>query len=287
MGYQRTLLRDVSVGIAFYHRTTQNVQTTANINGPIGDYTPTTVYLSGANKGNPIINPLTGASMTLYALTGNSRTCAASSTQTDNGCGYTETTNNAAVNQNHYNGLELTATRRLVGRWSALVGFTVQKDHGVQTTGDFNDPNLNLYRYGAIDQDSEFVVRADVTYKLPYRFQTSLNYQHETGFPITPTNSFSGLAPGQITETVNLGPNGTLRYPSVNDTNLRTARITPIGERFNLETSCDLFNLFNAHPTTAETATEAQLNGTNSVNFTRPSNFLGPFIARFNVRLNF
>ncbi len=287
IGYQKTVLRDVSVGVAYYHRTTKNVQTTQNINAPTSDYTPTTVYLSGANKGNPIINPLTGASMTLYALTGNSRTCAASSTQTDNGCGWTETTNNPAVNQNHYNGLEFTATRRLVKRWSALVGFTIQKDHGVQTSGDFNDPNLNLNRYGAIDQDSEFVARVDFTYKLPWRFQTSINYQHETGFPITPTNSFSGLAPGQITETVDLGPNGTLRYPAVNDTNLRISRVTPIGERFNLETSCDLFNLFNAHPTTAETATEAQLNGVNSVNFTRPTNFLGPFIARFNVKLSF
>lgn len=287
VGYQRTLLRDVSVGVAYYHRTTRNVQTTANINAPSTDYTPTTVYLGGPNKGNAIINPLTGASMTLYALTGNSHSCAASSTQTDNGCAWTETTNNPLVNQNQYNGLEFTLTRRLVGRWSALAGVTIQKNHGVQVAGDFNDPNLNLNRYGALDQDSEFVVRADATYKLPYRFQTSVNFQHETGFPITPTNSFSGLAPGQITELVDLGPNGTLRYPSVNDMNLRLGRVTPIGERFNLETSCDLFNLFNAHPTTAETTTEAQLNGVNSVNFTRPTNFLGPFVARFNVRLNF
>lgn len=287
VGYQRTLFRDVSVGVAYYYRTTKNVQTTANINAPLTDYSPTTVYLSGATKGQPIINPFTGAPMTLYALAGNSKTCAASSTQTDNGCGWTETTNNPAVNQNHYNGLEFTATRRLVGRWSALVGFTIQKDHGVQTTGDFNDPNLNINRYGALDQDSEFVVRADITYRLPYKFQTSVNYQHETGFPITPTNSFSGLAPGQINETVNLAPNGALRYPAVNDTNLRLARITPIGERFKIETSCDLFNLFNAHPTTAETTTEAQLNGINSTTFTRPSNFLGPFIARFNMRVSF
>lgn len=287
LGYQRTVFRDVALGVAYYHRTTHNVQTTANINAPTADYVPTTVYLTGANKGNPILNPLTGASMTLYALTGNSHTCAASSTGTDNGCGWTETTNNPLVNQNQYNGLEFTVTRRLVGRWSALAGLTVQKNHGYQVAGDYNDPNLNLNRYGALDQDSEFVIRADVTYRLPWRFQTSVNYQHETGFPITPTNTFSGLAPGQINETVNLGPNGTLRYPSINDTNLRVARITPIGERFKLEASCDLFNLFNAHPTTAETTTEAQTNGLNSVNFTRPTNFLGPFIARFNVRLNF
>jgi hypothetical protein len=305
-GYQRTVLRDVSVGAAYYYRTTKNVQTTANINAPTGDYTPVTTYGTGASKGLPIINPLTGKPLTLYALTGNSKTCAASSTQTDNGCGWTETTNNPLTNQNHYNGIEFTATRRLVGHWSALVGVTIQKDHGVQTSGDFNDPNLNINRYGAIDQDSEFVIRADGTYLLPFKFQVSVNYQHETGFPITPTNSFSGLAPGQISETVDLLPDGGLRYPAINDMNLRLSRVTPIGKRFKVETSVDLFNVFNQHPTTAETATESQNTflcttaanncgaspvGTpvnpNSVNFTRPTNFLGPFIARFNMRVTF
>jgi hypothetical protein len=303
-GYQRTIWHDTSVGVAYYYRNNRNIQTTANINAPISDYTPTTVYLSGADKGLPIINPLTGAPMTLYALTGNTHACAASSSGTDNGCAWTETTNNPAANQNHYSGLEFTVTRRLVGRWSAQGGITLQKDHGVQTTGDFNDPNLNLYRYGAIDQDSEVVIRADATYRLPWKLQTSVNYQHETGFPITPTNTFSGLAPGQISETVNLGPNGTLRYPSVNDTNLRLSRVTPVHERFTVETSCDLFNLFNSHAITTETATEAQQTvlatpandpnvapGTpinpNGPNFTRPSNFLGPFIARLNVKVSF
>jgi hypothetical protein len=305
LGYQRTFLRDVSVGVAYYYRTNKNLQTTANINAPTSDYTPTSVYLSGGSKGLPIINPLTGAPMTLYALTGNSHTCAASSTGTDNGCAWTETTNNSWANQNHYNGLEFTITRRLIGRWSAQGGITLQKDHGVQTGGDFNDPNLNINRYGAIDQDSEVVIRADATYRLPWKFQTSVNFQHETGFPILPTNSFSGLAPGQISETVFLAPNGAaLRYPSVNDTNLRLSRITPFRERFTLETSADLFNVFNSHAITTETATEAQQTvlatatndpsatpGTpvnlNSVNFTRPSNFIGPFVARFQVKLSF
>jgi hypothetical protein len=294
VGYQRTVLRNVSVSAAFYHRTTHNVQTTQNINAPLTDYTPTNVYLTGANAGKPIINPYTGQQITLYALTGNSHACKTVNANgvivtqtTDNGCGWTETTNNPAVNQNHYNGLEFTVNRRLTGKWSAIAGVTIQKDHGVQTAGDFNDPNVNLNRYGSIDQDATYVIRLDATYKLPYKFQTSVNYQHETGFPIVLTNGFSGLAAGQITETVDLIPNGGLRYPSINDTNLRLSRITPWGERFKIETDCDLFNLFNARPTTAETTSETQTNGVNSTTFTRPSNFLGPFVARFNIRVSF
>jgi len=92
------------VGVAYYYRSTQNVQTTANINAPLTDYTPTSVYLSGANAGQAIINPLTGLPITLYALTGNvTGSCAAAVNNTytptggtkyatDNGCGWTETT---------------------------------------------------------------------------------------------------------------------------------------------------------------------------------------------------
>ncbi len=299
VGYEKTVRRNIALGIAYYYRNNRNIQTTANINAPLTDYTPITLYpqtVGGVLSPQPILSPLTGKPITLYSLTGNSRTCAASANQTDVGCGWTETTNNPYANQNHYNGLEFTVSRRLIGRWSAQGGLTIQKDHGVQTTGDFNDPNVNLNRYGAIDQDAEFVVRLDATYRLPWRLQTSVNYQHETGFPIVPTNSFNlplttyngatyGLAQG--TELVNMAPNGALRYPAVNDTNLRFGRVTPIRERFTLETNCDLFNLFNSHAITTETATEAQANGVNSTTFTRPSNFLGPFIARFSAKLSF
>ncbi len=270
LGYQRSLLRDLSVGIAFYHRVNKNLQITKNINAPTSDYTQITST-----------NPLTKQPIMLYALTGNSMTCAASSNHTDFGCSYNETTNDPLADQNHYNGLEITATRRMTGRWSALVGFTIQKDHGVYTGGDFNDPNVRINNYGSVDQDSTYVARVDLTYRLPYKFQTSLNYQHETGYPILPTYLFTGLLTGSgQTETVNLMPNGSMRYPSVNLTNLRVGRETRLSERFKLETSCDLFNLFNVAPTTAETTTYGG-------NFGRPTNFVGPFIARFNGKLSF
>jgi len=157
VGYQRTVMHDISMGVAYYYRTTKNVQVTANVNAPLSDYTAITLYpqnVGGVLTPMPILNPLTGQAITLYSLTGNSKACASSANHTDVGCAWTETTNNSWVNQNHYNGLEFTVTRRLVGRWSAQGGVTIQKDHGVQTAGDFNDPNVNINRYGAIDQDA-------------------------------------------------------------------------------------------------------------------------------------
>jgi hypothetical protein len=281
--YQRTLFRNISASAAYYYRNNRNIQTTANINYPTSDYTPTTVYLSGANKGLPITNPLTGAPITLYNLTGNSSICASSKLvggqPIDAGCTYTETTNNPQANNNHYDGLEFDITRRLVGRWSALVGLTFQSDKGTATANDFNDPNQNINRYGSIDQDLPVVVRADFTYKLPWELQTSVNFQHETGMPIQYTYTYNaGLNQGS--ESVKIEPNGYARYPSVNDTNLRVGRVTPIGERFKLETDCDLFNLFNVAPTTAEAVAFGST-------FQKPTTFLGPFIARFQAKVSF
>jgi Carboxypeptidase regulatory-like domain/TonB dependent receptor len=281
--YERALFRNISVSAAYYYRNNRNIQTTANINGTIGDYVPVTTYQTGKNAGQPILNPLTGAPITLYNLSGSTKTCllgplyTARST-TDVGCSYTETTNNPLANTNHYNGLEFTVARRLVGRWSALVGVTFQSDKGTATSGDFNDPNQNINRFGSIDQDVPFVVRADVTYRLPLKLQASVNYQHETGYPIQLTNTFSGLAQGS--ESVKIEPNGYQRYPSINDTNLRVGRVTPFGERFKLETDCDLFNVFNAAPTTAETVAYGST-------FLKPTVFLGPFVARFQAKLSF
>ncbi len=276
IGYQRSVLKDVSVSVAFYHRVNKNLQILKNINAPTADYTPITSYANGT----ALVNPVTKQPITLYALTGNLATCAASSNHTDFGCNYTETTNDPLADQNHYNGLEFTLTKRLTKKWSALAGFTIQKDHGIYNSGDFNDPNVHINNYGSLDQDSTYVARVDFTYKLPFKFQTSVNYQHETGYPILATYLFTGLQGTPATETVNLLPNGGLRYPSVDLTNFRLGRETRFGDRFKLETSCDLFNLFNVAPTTAETTTYG-------ANFGRPSNFVGPFIARFNGKLSF
>ena len=281
--YERAIFGNISVDAAYYYRNTRNVQTTANINGPATDYVAVTTYQTGPNAGQAIVNPLTGAPITLYDLQGSTHTCLSAPkyttrTTTDVGCTYTETTNNPQANTNHYNGLEFTMTRRMTGKWSALVGVTFQSDKGTATSGDFNDPNLNINRFGSIDQDVPLVVRADVTYKLPFQLQTSVNYQHETGYPIQYTYTFSGLHQG--TESVKIEPNGYARYPNVDDTNLRVSRVTKIRERYTLETACDLNNLFNVKPTTAETVAFGST-------FQKPTTFLGPFIARFQAKFSF
>ncbi len=228
LGYQRTLMRNVSVGVAYYHRTTQNVQTTQNINAPAGRLHSDQRVSQRLSQGPADHQSLHWcADHPLRAHWQQPTLAQPPQPAPTTDVSWTETTNNPLVNQNHYNGVEFTvnspALRSLVG---SRRPHHPEESRRSSPAATLNDPNLNINRYGSIDQDSTYVVRADVTYKLPYRFQTSLNYQHETGYPIVLTNAYSGLAPGQITETVNLDTNGSIRYPSINDTNLRISRIT-------------------------------------------------------------
>lgn len=270
VGYQRSVFKDVSVGVSYYYRTNKNLYAPVNINGPSSAYTPITTL-----KGAAIVNPYTGAPLTLYNL------------NTANvGKNYYELTQISSINNNRYDGVEFTVTRRMVNHWQALVGFTMQKNRGTYygsaTAGsseDFNDPNRSINRNnGSLDQDAPYIVRADATYRFPFKITSSINFQHETGYPILPTAVFTGLNQGS--ETVKLATNGAIRLQSVNDVNLRFSRPTSIGDRFTLEPLVDFNNIFDANPVIAVTAAYGP-------SFLKPSNMLGPFVARFGLKLLF
>jgi hypothetical protein len=270
VGYQRSVFRDISIGVAYYYRTNKNLYAPVNINAPTGDYTPINTL-----KGAAIVNPYTGAPLTLYNLN-----------TADVGKNYYKLTQVPDLNNNRYDGVEFTATKRMAHRWQALVGFTMQKNRGTYygsaTAGaseDFNDPNRGINRYnGSLDQDAPFVLRADATYLFPLSISSSINFQHETGYPLLPTVVVTGLNQGS--ETIKLATNGALRLDSVNDANLRISRPTHLGDRYTLEPLMDLNNLFNSNPVIAKTVAYG-------ANFLKPSNVLGPFVARFGLKLSF
>jgi hypothetical protein len=95
---------------------------------------------------------------------------------------------------------------------------------------------------------------------------------------LLPTLVVTGLNQGS--ETIKLSTNGAIRLDSVNDANLRLSRPTHFGERYILEPLVDFNNVFNASPVIAATTAYG-------ANFLKPSNVLGPFVARFGLKLNF
>jgi hypothetical protein len=200
-------------------------------------------------------------------------------------------TNISALDDNSYHGVEFTGVKRMSNRWQLLAGLTVQRQKGTAYLGssddalldDFNNPNFDINRRNNyLNMDSTYVFKVDSTYDLPWKFSTSVNFQHYTGFPVQPTEVFGGTLSGlnQNSVTVILEPAGILRYPSVNLLNLRISREFALRERFRIQPLIDLFNLTNSQTVVSQ-------NTIFGGSYLKPSNTVNPFLARIGLKVSF
>jgi hypothetical protein len=287
-GYEKQLWRDLRVGATYYYRTKKNLFGQENTLTQRSDYTPiTTLNDPVTGQPKPIVNGLTGQPMTLYNFNPTpSRPLAFNNL----------VTNIPQLDVNSYHAVEFTAVKRLSHKWQILGGFTIQRQKGVfgrgfsdQATGDnFTDPNNDINRKNNyLNLDSTYVFKVDSTYELPWKFGTSVNFQHYTGFPIQPTETFGGYPNSgltQFSETVILQPAGIQRLPSVNQLNLRLSREFVVNDRWHVRPAVDFFNLTNAQTTIAEVT---QWTPPNGGIYLKPSLAINPFVTRFGLRFTF
>lgn len=270
IGWEQQLMSNLSIGAQYYYRQNLNQIGRISTTRSPGDYTPITTL-----RGNPIIDPLTNQPLTLYNL----NPVIASQPN------YYEITNIPQL-KNFYNGVEFTATKRLSQRWMVLAGLTIQRLRGTYGSGtpdaiydDFNDPNLNINRFdNYLFLDSTYVWKIEGMYTLPGGIAFSLNFQHYTGYPIRPTDVFTGLNQGS--ETVALLPEGDVRLPAVNLADVRLSRPFKYRERWDIEPIADLFNIGNTNATISEVTSYGSV-------YLRPTNLVNPFVARFGLRVSF
>jgi TonB dependent receptor/Carboxypeptidase regulatory-like domain len=272
VGYEQQLFSSVMVGVNYYFRNIKNQYAERNLANLPSDYTATTVD----DKGNTLINSITGQPITLYNL--NPSLVGASNYLI---------TNIPELNTNHYNGVEFTVQKRMSKGWQVLAGYTIQQQKGTYRRGltdDFNNPNNEINRTNAIlNYDATQMFKVLSNYTFPKSFNVGLNYQHYTGYPLDPnygppTAVFENLNQGQVSvvgEQI-----GKIRLPNVDIANLRFSRPTHLGERFTLEPIADLFNIANANTVISEVPTGGS-------SFRQPINQLNPFIARFGLRFSF
>lgn len=281
-GYEKQLWSDLRVGATYYYRTKKNLFGIENSAVQLSDYVPITSL-----NGSSIMNPITNQPMTLYSFQ--------PSDPTKFGKFNLVVTNIPQLDDNSYNAVEFTAVKRLSHKWQILGGFTVQRQKGVfgrgfsdEATGDnFTDPNNDINRKNNfLNLDATYVFKVDSTYELPWKFGTSVNFQHYTGFPIQPTETFS-VPDGQgvpIAETVILQPAGIQRLPSVNQLNLRFSREFVFSDRWHLTPTIDFFNLTNSQTTISEVT---QWTPPNGGIYLKPSLAINPFVTRFGLRFTF
>jgi hypothetical protein len=278
--YEKQLWRDLRVAASYYYRTKKDLIGLRNLAAPPADYTPITTLNDSNGVPQPIVNGVTGKPITLYNLN-----------PADVGKSNILMTNISALDDNSYHGVEFTGVKRMSNRWQLLAGFTVQRQKGTAYLGssddalldDFNNPNFDINRRNNyLNMDSTYVFKVDSTYDLPWKFSTSVNFQHYTGFPVQPTEVFGGTLSGlnQNSVTVILEPAGILRYPSVNLLNLRISREFALRERFRIQPLIDLFNLTNSQTVVSQ-------NTIFGGSYLRPSNTVNPFLARIGLKVSF
>lgn len=272
VGYEQQVYKDLHVGVTYYYRTNKNQLGQLNQAITPADYTAITTL-----NGQPIVNPLTHQPLTLFSVK-----------QGFVGQSDLLLTNIPALDNNAYHGVEFTAVKRFSSRWQVLAGFTVQRELGTWsnpngiTADNFNDPNLDINRKNNyLDFDSTYVFKLGGTYDLPWHVTTSANFQHYTGYPIQPTNVFSGPELAQNSETVALEPAGRVRLPSVNLLSFRISRPFSVWEsRLTIEPLVDLLNIGNSHTVVSEVTSFGSA-------YLKPSDLLHPFVAKFGLRVKF
>jgi hypothetical protein len=278
VGYQKQVWRDLSLSATYYYRTKKHQIGLENTAVSQSDYVPVTDI-----NGTPITNGVTGQALTLFSFQ--------PTDPTKYGAFNFLVTNIPILDDNSYHGVEFTAVKRLSHKWQVLGGFTIQRQKGIffrgysddAFTDNFTDPNLDINRKdNVLNNDATYIFKLDSSYEFPWKLAASVNFQHYTGFPIQPTQTF-GVPNGQgdiVSETVILQPAGIDRLPSVNLLNLRIARDFTFSDRYHLIPTVDFFNVTNAQTVVGEVTTFGS-------NYKFPFNTINPFVTRFGLRFTF
>ena len=140
-GIEHQLAGDVRVGATYYHRTNRKIVGSRNVRVPSTAYTEHTIAVPGGASGP-------GGEVTFYNL------LPAFNGLQDN------VFDNEDVLGTTFNGVEISASKRLRDRWQLLAGLTLGKNEGGVLTGDLNDPNNALnFPEGIEGTDSAYAFR--------------------------------------------------------------------------------------------------------------------------------
>ncbi len=225
-GVEHQLLRDLRVGVMYYHRTNRRDIGSFNVAVPPEAYSAVQVT-----------NPL-GGTLTIYNLN------PAYLGRQDN------VRRNTRLLDSGYDGIELTAAKRFSQRWQMLFGFTAGRNEGGLSFGDLNDPNNLINQQGIVGNDSTYQTKLAGTYLVPgLDIAVSGSLVRNTGYPRQFTYQVTRSVYPALTrsaQTVRVTRRGDERLPSVTLVDLRLSRPIRLAGGRTIEPQIDLFNVTNA-----------------------------------------
>src|SRR5581483_9039888 len=276
-GVEREIVRDMRVGVMYYHRTNRDQIGSRNLAVPSSAYVPFTVNVPNGPNG--------AKSATVYNLL-----------PAYNGLQNNVIDNDPYLDTN-YNGVEVTATKRMSQHWQLTAGFTAGKNTGGLNQGgtaggqsatvDLNDPNNTLFANGIVGNDSTYAFRASGIYNAPYGINVSGSLVSNTGYPYVSTYAVTralataaGVALTRSSQTIFLSDRGDERLPAVSLIDMRISRSFRLAGGRRIEPTFDIYNLGNASTVTGLTA------GVGST-YRVPNGIVSPRIMKIGLALNF
>lgn len=209
-----------------------------------------------------------------------------------------------------YNGIELSATKRLANKWMMRAAFAYmdwtehfdgpnafQSPTRTQNTagGSFGGPGVDggqviIKSYGSKTDtfyNSKWQFTASALYQLPYDIDLGASILGRQGYPYVVIMRLPAGIDGRPNVLATPAVD-TIRFDNLWDLDFRLAKKIGLGKKTALRLSVDLFNVLNAD-TVLQRARTVNATSTGGINgsFNRVNELINPRVARIGVRLEF
>jgi hypothetical protein len=196
-----------------------------------------------------------------------------------------------------YNGLEISVQKRMTRRWMFDGSATFQSTRQFWTAaGSYQDPTNIQQQNGAqyaplqpvasgypvnVALNARWMTRFGGQYRMPYGISLSAVGDIRQGYPILNTMNIASRPLGAGSVAVLIAPPGTQRFNTLRSLDIRINRSFSFNEKYRLEPSLDIFNLFNSNTIMGQQPNQ------NSSNANYIGYVLSPRIARAGIRFMF
>ncbi|MBZ5559640.1 MAG: carboxypeptidase regulatory-like domain-containing protein [Acidobacteriia bacterium] len=187
-----------------------------------------------------------------------------------------------------YQGLELTARKRLSNHWMMTSSYVYnhEKFYGLTPNLDYLDPTnrvpvdlIDGYEDGT--RNAPHVFKLSGMYQLPYEITASANYNAHSNFPFNPTIVTGTRPNGLGTATISLTPANALRLPTAQTVDLNFDKSIRLGGPRRITLNMAIFNISNVNTALGQTVRQ----NTSTANYL--TSIVGPRVLRFGARINF
>ena len=288
IGVDREMIPNLLLSATFIHRREHNVQATLDQSPDLWGAEYTLVTLTDPGR-DGVAGTADDQSLQAYSLNpGNTIT--------------TITVNDDRLAQ-HYNGVELSLTKRMSKGWTALVGYDYS--HTRQDLISLSNPNNAFVNAGGISGGRRHIFNGSASYTLPwYHILVGTEFRLQSGLPITRTWTPATCSATIVSnclnqsQSLNAETRGTVELPWLSSADLRVGKTFAI-RRNSLDLSMDVYNVTNANTVfsvrTGTGTTTVRYGGSLDPSaptatfqqFLLPTGILGPRILRFNMTYSF